>query len=288
MGSVYSSDEGATADELARAWAERVAGNREQAERVREESDGGDHYRPIAGAFRADPRRTDDPALNALLEIAQPDDVWLDVGAGAGRFALPLALRVRRVIAVEPSAGMRQELAESQIEHGVTNVEVRDQRWPSDDPALTNLADRALISHVAYDIEPISGFVDTLERAGSRECVAFLFDHAPGNMFWQLWPDIHDEELVPLPGGREYTALLRARGAEPVVEPVDRDPDRQRFLFAAPEDAVGWARRRLWLADDSVKLSALERAVRDLLIETEGGWTLPDRPEQLMIRWSTT
>jgi hypothetical protein len=72
-----------------------VRANREQAERVREDTEGTDFYAPIAQVFRADPRRTDEPALDRLLGLARPEDTWLDIGAGGGRYALPVALRVR-------------------------------------------------------------------------------------------------------------------------------------------------------------------------------------------------
>ena len=259
--------------------------NREQAERVREEPDEGDHYRPIASAFRADPRRTGDATLEALLELASENDVWVDVGAGAGRLALPLALHVRRVIAVEPSAGMRAELSQMQLEHGVMNVEVRDQRWPSTDPDVTDMADVALISHVAYDIEAIGEFLDTLERSARRECVATLFDRSPGSLFWQVWPKTHGEELARLPGATELVQLLEARGAE--IDVSEIGGDRQRFSFGSAEDAMGWARRRLWLSEDSAKLPLLREAVAELLIERDGAWSLPDQPRQMLIRWRT-
>lgn len=287
MSEVYSSADGSSAAELTQDWADRVAANREQAERLREDSDGGDHYRPLASAFRADPRRTGDSALEALLSIAKPEDTWVDVGAGAGRFSLPLALHVRRVIAIEPSPAMRAELANLQIEHGITNVDLRDQRWPSEDPEINGMADVALISHVGYDIEQMGGFLDTMERAATRECVALQFDRSPGSMFWQVWPAIHGEEQVHLPGAVEFIELLEARGAEVEASDLERRGDRQRFVFDEPEAAMDWARRRLWLSENSAKLPALREAVADLLIERDGGWSLPDQPKQMLIRWRT-
>ena len=50
---------------------------------------------------------------------------------------------------------------------------------------------------------------------------------------------------------------------------------------------MGWARRRLWLAETSEKLPALRAAVSELLIEVDGGYALPEQPQQLMIRWRT-
>ena len=285
MSEVYSSANGASALQVTQAWTARVVGNREQAERLREESDGGDHYRPIASAFRADPRRTGDLALEALLELASGDDVWVDVGAGAGRFALPLALHVKRVIAVEPSSGMRAELAQMQLEHGVMNVEVREQRWPSDDTEISSMADVALISHVGYDIEPIGEFLNTLERSATRECVAILYDRSPGSLFWEVWPAVHGEEQVHLPGANEFVELLEARGAQVDAVEIGRGGDRQRFVFGSPDDAMGWARRRLWLAEDSSRLPVLRDAVAELMIERDGSWSLPDQPKQMLIRW---
>lgn len=287
MSEVYSSERRSSAEELTQAWADRVTANREQAERVREERDGGDHYRPLASAFRADPRRIGDSALDALLDISRADDCWVDIGAGAGRFSLPLALHVRKVIAIEPSPAMRAEMANLQIEHGITNVDLRDQRWPSDDPEITSMADVALISHVGYDIEQMGAFLDTMERAASRECVALQYDHSPGSLFWQVWPAVHGEEQVHLPGASEFIELLGSRGAQVDARELERRGDRQRFVFETPEQAMEWARRRLWLSEGSQKLNALREAVAELLREHDGGWSLPDQPKQMLIRWRT-
>ena len=272
---------------LSQNWAAAVIANREQAQRVREQPERGDHYAPLASAFRADPRRRNDGALNALLAIARPGDTWLDVGAGAGRFSLPLALHVEQVVAIEPSPAMRAELARMQVEHGIMNVDVRDQRWPSDDPEVSGMADVALISHVGYDIEQMGALLDTMERSATRECVALQFDRSPGSMFWQVWPKIHDEEQAHLPGALELIELLEARGADVEAGELERRGDRQRFVFAAPEDAMDWARRRLWLAEDSARAPILRDAVEELLIERDGGWSLPDQPKQMLIRWRT-
>ncbi len=289
---MYSSDQQNNPREdaraLAREWSERVIANREQAERVREDSDGGDHYRPFAAAFRADPYRSGDAALDSLLAIAAPDDIWLDVGAGAGRFSLPLALQVDRLIAIEPSPSMRAELAALQVEQGIFNIDIQDQRWPSEDPSLTDIADVALISHVGYDIEPIAAFLDTLERAARRACVALMYDRSPGSLFWQVWPAVHAETQAHLPGATELIRLLAARGTEPQVSEIGRGADRQRFHFESLDGAMDWARRRLWLAQDSARLPLLRDALDGLLIEAEDGWSLPDQPTQMLIRWRTT
>ncbi|MBK7330533.1 MAG: hypothetical protein IPI85_16090 [Dehalococcoidia bacterium] len=44
-------------------WTRRVRANNEQAERVRERPERPDFYAPVAGSFKVDPRRTNEPAL---------------------------------------------------------------------------------------------------------------------------------------------------------------------------------------------------------------------------------
>ena len=125
-----------TTTDLARvaeiAWADRVRRNREQVDRFREAPDGPDFYASVSSIFREDPDRTGDPVLDTLQRHARPPDTWLDIGAGAGRYALPLARAVREVIAIDPSLSMLAALRETMATHGIANLRVIEGRWPTD------------------------------------------------------------------------------------------------------------------------------------------------------------
>ena len=149
------------------AWGARVRAHHDQTARVRETPEAVDFYAPVTQVFIADPRRTDDEVLDHVLPLARADDRWLDIGAGAGRYALPLALRVQGVIAVEPSDGMRSALEELAVEHAIANVRTIDDRWPPvpGGPGDGIHADAALIAHLGYDIKAIGPFLDATESA---------------------------------------------------------------------------------------------------------------------------
>lgn len=234
-------------------WRAMVEAENEQVERLREWRDA-DHYAPIAHHFADDPRRTDDGVLDTLRAYCRPDADWIDVGAGGGRYALPLALASRHVTAVEPSAGMREVIRAGMVEHTIDNVEVGDVRWP--DPTFDRQADFGLIAHVGYDIREINPFLDALERATRRRCFSLMMDRAPSSGFGALWETVHGEARRELPGMREMLHLLLARGAAPEVRlfprgvgSFDRDDVRQM------------ARRRLWLSEGSEKDGVLQRAL---------------------------
>ena len=258
---------------LEKAWAARVVANAEQVERFREVPDGTDFYAPVTGLFRADPRRTDEPVLEALLELVEPGETWLDIGAGAGRYALPVALALApsggRVIAVDASPGMLDALMELQTEHGITDVEVVETRWP---PPRRDSLDRfatdvALIAHVGYDIEAIGPFVRTMESVARRLCVAVLMERQPASVADPFWPPVHGEERVPLPALPEFVEWLRARGFEPHVEPMSREPRR----FASRDELAGFLRRQLWIEPDGEAERRFQATLDDLVVADEDG-----------------
>jgi hypothetical protein len=256
-------------------WADRVRANREQAERLRESATG-DHYAPISGLFIADPRRTDEPALEMLRAMAAPDESWLDIGAGAGRYALPLALRVREVTAVEPSAGMRRALRAGIDEHGLTNVRVIAGTWPEALELLTPLpaADVSLIAHVGYDIEEIGPFLDAMELATRDRCIAVLTDRSPASVADPFWPLVHGEARVALPALPDLLELLRARGSVTEVVRVDRSPRS----FDSVDALTAFLRRQLFITEGGAKDLHFRAVMPDMIAFRDGAWTLADRP----------
>jgi len=272
--------------DLEAAWSERVRANREQAERLREQTTG-DFYAPVSSLFVADPRRTDEPVLDVLQALARTDSTWLDIGAGAGRYALPLALRVQQVIAVEPSAGMRRALRTGIDEHGLVNVRVIPGTWPEALEELGPLpaADVAFIAHVGYDIEAIGPFLDAMELAAAESCVAVLTDRSPAAVADPFWPLVHGEERVPLPAMPDLIALLLARGRQTEVVRVDR----QSRSFDSVDALTAFLRRQLFIAEGGEKDVHFRAILPDMIVRRDGGWTLTEGPAGAVgiVTWET-
>ncbi len=102
-----------------------------------------------------------DEFLQVVEPYLGPRKTLIDVGAGTGRHATPLAERLEWVTAVEPSEGMRSHIPPRE------NMTVIASTWEDAEVAR---ADLVICSHVMYGVgEPVS-FLEKLQKA-ARERV---------------------------------------------------------------------------------------------------------------------
>jgi hypothetical protein len=106
-----------------------------------------------------------DQFLEVLEPFLAPRKTLIDVGAGAGRHAVPLAGRLEWVTAVEPSEGMRAHLP------ALPNLTVIASAWEDADVAP---ADLVMCSHVLYGVEDVVPFVEKMERAAKERVFVML------------------------------------------------------------------------------------------------------------------
>lgn len=277
----------ALADVLA-AWARRVRAERDQTDRAREVADPSDFYAPTSHRFRFDPDAGLDGVGLVLESFARPGDTWLDVGAGGGRYALPIARLTRGVVAVDPSPSMLRMLREGMAQLGIDTVRPIEARWPVTgwdvDPGVLAPfgADVALMAHVGYDIEDIGSFLDALEAATGRLCVAVMGEGAMTTVGRLYWERIHGEPRVPLPALPEFLTLLLARGRLPEVRLVDREA----HTFADLDALHDRARRQLWLRPGSERDLRLRRMLEQDVVAVGGDLTLPEDQARIgIVTW---
>ena len=89
-------------------WQERVEAHHCQSARARQANGwiDDDHWGHISSLFMADPLRTHDQALKGISGAIDRETTVIDVGGGAGRYALPLALVSNHVTVIEQSPAM--------------------------------------------------------------------------------------------------------------------------------------------------------------------------------------
>ncbi len=260
-------------------WTRRVRANNEQAERFREAPERPDFYAPIAATFKADPRRTNEPALDVLRSMVVPGETWLDIGCGGGRYALPLALAGARVIGVDPSTGMLSILKEASTEFDVPEIETIQSRWPMENPPS---ADVSFIAHVSYDIADIGPFIEGMERAARRLCVAVLLAEAPATQAAAVWPAVHGEERTLLPALPEFLSVLLAREKIFSVWLGERGP----MGYPSLEAIEGFVRQQLFVEPDGPGAKRMREVLPSVAKERDGKFFLSEKPVVLgIVSW---
>ena len=228
-----------------------------------------------------DPYRTDDATLNRLFAALGSGTEVLDVGGGAGRFALPLATRAKRVTVVERSADSVELLEPRAAEAGITNITVVNEPWEDADvPA----ADMVLCSLVLHHILEAAPFVAKLQKHARDRVVVVEMGETPGAMDRPFYERVYGSAPTPLPGLAKVMGLLWAMSIYPDLEmirpePVIVDTDRNA--------ALEQLRRRLAVLEGTAEDKRLCIAADELLEETPNGVTVrgvaPRR--QAIITW---
>lgn len=253
------------------AWATLIGANREQIERLRESRPDADFYRPSAPQFR--PGRVVADDLDWVLEHVQPGDTWLDIGAGGGRIAVPVAERVDAVHAVEPSEAMREVMGAAREAAGVDNLHIHDWRWPPPEGVDVPVADVSVASHVLYDQDDLRGFLGAMEAHTRRTCIVVLGDRAPSGAFEPLWSEFYGEPPHLLPARRELLAILGALDRPFEVRTLHRPTADSVEL----EDAQAWGRRLYWLESGSERDQRMPGLLKEHFGTEDGRFALPSR-----------
>jgi SAM-dependent methyltransferase len=224
----------------AESWRELV--ERRRAE-VGERAASDDPWALRATRFAARPASRPDAFLGFLEPWLEPRRTLIDVGAGTGRHAVPLAARVDWVTAVEPSQGMRERIPHAD------NMTVIASAWLDAEPAP---ADLVICVHALYEVPEPVPFIEKLE-ASARERVFVVLRDAGHPHPAELYAG---SRLGREPGLRDCFLLLRQLGVAPDVA-MFRYPESHRFdsLDQAAEEcrqALGplWDENegRAWLA----------------------------------------
>lgn len=149
-----------------------------------------------------------------------PDMEMLDIGCGPGNYAIPLASRFKRVVALDPSSKMLSILMERAASSGIDNIEPVCMSW--EDVDLSKLKWQGRFGLVAAIKTPGITNAQALKKMVDASCMACFYngfikreDYAQND----IWRILYNEEKPPLSADPFYVFhLLHAWGFLPTIE----------------------------------------------------------------------
>ncbi len=240
----------------------------------------------LARLFRFDPHRKPDANLQVIASYVQPEDVFIDVGGGAGRVSLSMALRCREAIVVDPPPGMGGEFEASKAQAGITNARRIQSGWLDATGIQGNVVFSADVAYFVRDIVP---FVRKLESASTGRVIIALWSVSPPDRNAQLFQLVYGEEQALVSGYRDLLAVLWDLGILPEVRVLPDPPWWEHEVLETREDALQLALHGRWLkAEDRDRAHPiLEEHFNRLFSRDTAGfhprWRSPSR--ELLITW---
>ena len=206
-----------------------------QNSRIYGPSSGDDPWGAAARQFRFDPRRELDRNMLVIASYVQPDDIVADVGGGAGRVGLPLALQCKEVLNIEPSPGMGAEFETLVREANISNGRL----IPSSFAEVQELtSDIVITADVTYFVRDIVAFIRKLEATASRRVMITIWSAPPPDRSADFFAIVYGEKQAVLPGLSQLMPVLSDMGIYPDVHVMPANPWWEDQPISIKSDAV--------------------------------------------------
>lgn len=208
----------------------------------------------------------------------------LDVGAGPGNLAVPMAGRFAHVTAVEPAEGMMALLAEHAQAAGQTNVHQVKKRWEDVccDRDLVPPYD-LVIASFSLGMEDMKSAIEKMVQVSSRYVSLFWF---AGETAWDkhsrhLWAAIHNARYTPMPRCNILYNLLYQMGIYPNIEVFFVEHD---MVYESLADAVDQTKTR-YRVENGTQEKILAEYLEKNLMRKNGHWIQKNASTRVKLWW---
>jgi FkbM family methyltransferase len=233
------------------------------------------HSRDYAGDRRD--RDRDDPLMQSVLARLQADDTVLDIGAGIGRWSIPMAKVCKKVTALDVLPGMLEILRENAAAEKVTNINPVVGDWATAD---VEPHDYVLSSHAAYISPDIVGYARKMERCAVQACCLVMrvprHDGVIGELARHIHGTFHDSPNFIV----GYNALLQAGIAGHVI----MEEQGRRWHNETLDDALRRAKRHLRLSTSEHEGMIMD-LLKERLVFRQGQYWWPDWMRSALVWW---
>ncbi|MBN2099535.1 MAG: class I SAM-dependent methyltransferase [Dehalococcoidia bacterium] len=167
-----------TGVDWSRAWSEQLSRSNHQ-NRLRNQNISSEDFWDGFTGWQEMHRYTRYPgkALERVLDSVDPQTTVLDIGAGDGAFAVPLAKTAKLVTALEPSSGQIARLLENAAMAGVKSIAILKSRW--EDVSSTEIGSHdVVVAAYCFQMKDIRAALQKMFDSAKRSLFLLHFvDH---------------------------------------------------------------------------------------------------------------
>jgi SAM-dependent methyltransferase len=220
-----------------------------------------------------------DPLLDFILKGVDDNTGILDIGAGSGRWAIPLAGTAKTVTVIEPSGSMIDNLLGNIASADLSNIHIIQSSW---EDAVVEPHKITLCSHAMYASPDLASFVRKMERYTTGTCYLAIrlppADGIIGELSLGIYGRQHDSPNAVIAYNALYSMGIYAN--------VLVEKDIYRWRDNTFEEAFVRAKRHLRL-ESSTTHDKLIRATLTRRLSMENNYYVwPDGMRSALLWWS--
>lgn len=222
-------------------------------------------------------------AMISKLHI-KPHYQILDIGAGAGTLAIPMASKSRQVTAVEPSMAMNSALMDYVAGQKVTNIFCVQRAW--EDPNILDHLEppyHLVVASLSLGMPDIKAAIKKMETVACGDIILYWHAGTPGweKMPRTLWPTLFKTRYHGGPKSDLLFRVLYEMGIYPRVDVLECQFEEQFPSMDAAVDSYAEKFR----VTDSALFPVIETYLKKKLLHKGDEWVYPIDHVVMKFQW---
>jgi SAM-dependent methyltransferase len=220
-----------------------------------------------------------DPLLDCILINVDNETTVLDIGAGSGRWAIPLAGKAKTVTVIEPSGTMIENLRGNIASAGLNNIQIIRSSW---EDAVVEPHKISVCSHAMYASHDLAAFVRKMERNTTGTCYLAMRLPPADSIIGELSLGIYGRQYDSPNAIIAYNALYSMGIYANMLVEKDIYPWRDNTF----EEAFARAKRHLRLQSSATHDKLIRDTLSRRLSIENNNYIWPDGMRSALLWWS--
>ena len=223
-----------------------------------------------------------DVLLDFVKQQLKPEDTAIDIGAGTGRWTIPLAGVVSKVTAIEPAKSMYDILIRNAEAAGIASkIHLISDTWEN---AQVEKHDIVACFHAMYMSADFRAFIHKIESHARKYCYLGIRHFPIDGIIQELGEKIHGNRHDSPNFIIAYNALYQMG----IYANVFMEDLRQTWTDTTLEEGFARAKRHLNLVDDSSHDERVRTTLERRLVFKDGLYHWPDSMSTALVWWKVS